>query len=66
MKTFGVVRDLPGRGLGRRIKAGRITAGADSTDRGVAFGDPLNCQWDRVRGAGMEGIPLPTLRHLAT
>ena len=56
-------RDFPGGGPGRRIKAGRTTAGMDSEDRGVAVGDPLNRRWEGVRGAGMEGLPLPALHY---
>ena len=58
--------DRSGRGLGRRIKYGRLAAGADSADGVVDFGAPLNCKWDRVKGKGMEGLPLTELRHQAT
>ena len=49
-----------------RIEAGRKTDGADSADRGVAICAPLERQWDGVRGAGVEGIPLPTIWHQST
>ena len=58
--------DRPGRGLGQRIEARRLTAGANLADGGVAVGAPLNRQWGGVRGAGMEGLPLTALRHQAT
>ena len=41
MDTCGGGGDRPGRGLGRHIEAGRTTAGANSADRGVAVGAPL-------------------------
>ena len=65
-ETCGGVRDCPGRGPIHHIKAGSTTAGADSADRGVAVVDLLNRQWDIVRGAGMEGLPLTALRHKST
>ena len=58
-ETCRGVGELPRRGPGRRIKAGCTTDEEDSEDRGVAVCSPLNRQWDRVRSAGMEGIPLP-------
>ena len=65
-ETCGGGGGRPGRGPGRRIKAGRMAAGAGSADRGVAVGAPLNRQWDRVKGAGMEVLPIPELQHRDT
>ena len=64
MNTCVVGGDRPGRGPG--CKTGRLTAGEDSSDEGVAVCDTLNRQWDRVRGAGMEGFSLPELCHRST
>ena len=59
--TWGKRGVCPGRILGCRIKSRRTTTGANSAYRGMAVGAPLNRQWDRVRGAVVEGIPLPAL-----
>ena len=61
METCGEEEDHRGRVPGRHIKDGSPTAGADSEDRGMAIGAPLNFKWDGVRGAGMEVMPLPAL-----
>ena len=53
--------DRPGRVPGRRIEAGYTTAGADSVDRGMAVGDPLDRRWDGFRGSGVEGLSIPAL-----
>ena len=66
MDTFGGGRDRSGIVTGRCIETGRMPAGADSEDGGVAAGNPLNRQWDIVRGAGMEGLPLPALWNQST
>ena len=48
------------------MRIGRLPYGKDPADRVVAVSAPLHRQWDRVRGAGVEGFPLPTLWHRAT
>ena len=63
MATCGGSRDSPGRGLGFRIQYRRPTDGEDPDDGGVYVRAPLHCQWDKFMGAGMEGSPLPQLRH---
>ena len=66
MVTCGGGRDHSGRGPGHRIEARCLTAGVDSADGGVAVIAPLKFQWDKVRGAGMEGLPLTALWHQVT
>ena len=66
MRTCGGDADLPGRGPDRRIETRRTTDGVDSEDRGIAFSSPLNRQLDEVRGAKIEGLPLPELPHQPT
>ena len=66
MVTCRGSKDRPGRGLGRRIQAIRLTAGDDSADGGVAVGDPLKYQWDGIRSVGMKEFPIPALRNQST
>ena len=61
--TRGGSGDIPGRGPSRRIQDGRPADGKDTEDRGVDVCAPIHSQWYLVRGAGMEGFPLPSLRH---
>ena len=55
-----------GGGPGRCVYGGRPLDEKDHADVGVAIGAPLHRQWDRVRGAGVERLPLPALRHRST
>ena len=66
VETCGGGRDRPWRGLSHCIQARRSIDGEDSSDGGEAVSDPLNSQWGKVRGIGMEGLPLPELRHRST